>query len=81
MNRPAKVPISEQAQRAREHYEELANMAHHWSSVIPQAIDAWERERLANNRMHQTAFGVLTVVFFLGFSIGAVVFNGLCGGW
>jgi len=42
---PANVPIPEQAQRAREHYEELAALAHHWSSIIPQAIDAWERER------------------------------------
>lgn len=74
MNHPAKVPISEQAQRAREHYEELANTAHHWSSVIPQAINAWERERLANNRMHLTAFGVGMLAFLAGFGICWFVF-------
>lgn len=37
--------------------------------------------KAAQQKMHQTAFGVLLVVFFVGFSCGAIIFNGLCGGW
>jgi len=69
MNRAAKVPIAEQAQRAREHYEEAANALHHWSSVIPQAIDAWEREKRSNKWLHLTAFGVGLLAFLVGFGV------------
>lgn len=32
------------AEGARRHYLEVSREAAHWSSVIPAAIDAWERE-------------------------------------
>ena len=41
----------------------------------------WEGRPAVEHKMHQTAFGVFLLVFFVGFSCGAIVFNGLCGGW
>jgi len=41
---PTRTSISESADRARKHYEELSGAACSYSSLIPQAIDAWERE-------------------------------------
>ena len=80
MNNPAKVPISEQAQHAREHYEEISMAAGHWSSIIPQAINAWERERLANNRVHWTAYGRDVWVFCIGFVFGLLACLAIIGG-
>lgn len=41
----AQTPIADLARGAREHYEHVSTVAHEWSSVIPQAIDVWEREQ------------------------------------
>ena len=41
---------------------------------VEKIIDA------AQHRVRLTAFGLLPVVFFFGFGIGAIIFNGLCGG-
>ncbi len=76
MNHPSKVPISQQAQRAREHYEELANIAHHWSSIIPQAINAWEREMLANTACTGRLIAVGGLCGLAGIIIGWFVFSG-----
>jgi len=35
----------------------------------------------AEQSMHQTAFGVMAVVFFLGSMVGAIAINAVCGGW
>lgn len=44
---PCAATIPELAQRAREHYDEISTAACDWHSLIPKAIDAWEREQLA----------------------------------
>ena len=56
MDRGYITPISELAQRAREHYEEAALSLNHWSSLIPQAIDAWEREQKYGKRFRLILF-------------------------
>lgn len=33
-----------QVRHARQHYDDVSRMASHWSSIIPQCIDAYERE-------------------------------------
>jgi hypothetical protein len=48
------------AEAARKHYEEASLSVCHWSSTIPHAIDAWERQeqRLTSG----STFGVGTDV-------------------
>ena len=58
MSQAGRVPIVERVQRAREHYEDAATALQCWSSIIPQAIDAWEHEHQSNKRLHLTVFGV-----------------------
>ena len=60
INQAGKVSIAEQAQHAREHYEEAATALHCWCSIIPQAIDAWEREQTALS--NRGADGVKTII-------------------
>lgn len=43
---PCAVPIHEQAQGLRDHYERVSMAACEWSNQIPRAIDLWEREKL-----------------------------------
>lgn len=38
------TPFTDLVAQARKHYEELSSKAMYWSSSIPHAIDAWERE-------------------------------------
>lgn len=38
------TPFTDLVAQARKHYEELSGKAMYWSSSIPHAIDAWERE-------------------------------------
>jgi len=61
-----------------ESFEGTLNLCSHCHKAFLKRVEQLEN---AQQSMHQTAFGVLAVVFFLGFCIGAVVFNGLCGGW
>jgi hypothetical protein len=42
--KPSATPRHDLAEQARVHYEELSNAACSWNSVIPQAIDTWERD-------------------------------------
>lgn len=41
---PCEATRAELAQSAREHYEQLSNITCDWYSLIPEAIDYWERE-------------------------------------
>jgi hypothetical protein len=43
------TPISELAQRAREHYERIARKGQEWNSIIPQAIDEWEKAKTGDS--------------------------------
>jgi hypothetical protein len=42
--------VAELAEGARQHYEKVSRMAHEWYSLIPDAIDAWEREQERKQR-------------------------------
>lgn len=43
---PCQTPFSELKKRALEHYEELANIAHHWNSFVPKAIEAYNPDAI-----------------------------------
>jgi hypothetical protein len=42
--------VAELAEGARQHYEKVSRIAHEWYSLIPDAIDAWEREQTTRLR-------------------------------
>ena len=50
---PTKTPISELAQKAREHYTELTKYPNDFNSVIPEAINIWEQHELERERQEQ----------------------------
>ena len=52
MNGLARTPMKDLAEAARKHYEEASLSVCHWSSTIPRAIEAWERQEQANKRLH-----------------------------
>lgn len=64
-------------------YDRLLDSEHPDALTDDYIAILWARAEqiAAQQSMYQTAFGVLAVVFFLGFSCGAVVINGICGGW
>lgn len=43
-DKPVCATRKDLAQHARDHYEEISAASMWWSSIIPKAIDAWERE-------------------------------------
>ena len=48
-----KTPISELAQKAREHYAELSKYPNGFMSVIPEAINIWEQHELERERQEK----------------------------
>lgn len=44
---------SELAEGARKHYEKIALVGHEWYSLIPQAINSWEREPELQARIYE----------------------------
>lgn len=51
-------------------------------NILNDIVYVRAREALAvQQKMHQAAFGVGLVMFFVGFICGAVVINSVCGGW
>lgn len=44
-NQPCATPVEDLCASALKHYDEVSSAAHHWHSVIPQAIRYWYLER------------------------------------
>lgn len=53
---PCKVTLDELKRGALEHYEDISTKAHHWNSLVPKAIEAYNPDALEHIKNQSILF-------------------------